>query len=153
LRMSPFEAICGADHSEPREGQMWFQQPSGAWPDVEALAQRMSSDDEAVWRTFWRKLQRLAASLPFAEDLLAAHYCAFDHQTPLHVRGALMFALAYFVLPLDFIPDYLPVIGYTDDAAVLAATIKLVTTHITPDHRAAAQRMLARMRGEQPSRA
>jgi uncharacterized membrane protein YkvA (DUF1232 family) len=57
-------------------------------------------------------------------------------------------ALAYFVLPTDVIPDYLPVIGYTDDAAVLAAAVKLVASHITVDHREAARRVLARMRSE-----
>ncbi len=56
-------------------------------------------------------------------------------------------ALAYFVLPAYIVPDVLPVIGYTDDAAVLAAAVKLVSSHITPDHRDAAQRMLSRMRG------
>ena len=45
-------------------------------------------------------------------------------------------------------PMFSPVIGYTDDAAVLAAAIKLVASHITPEHREAAQRTLARMRGE-----
>jgi uncharacterized membrane protein YkvA (DUF1232 family) len=57
-------------------------------------------------------------------------------------------ALAYFVLPADVIPDILPVVGYTDDAAVLAAAIKLVASHVTPAHREAARRALARMRGE-----
>jgi len=121
-------------------------QDSAAWQDAEALARRAAADEETVRRGFWRKLRRLAARLPFAEDLLAAHYCAFDRQTPLHVKGALLGALAYFVMPADLIPDVLPVIGYTDDAAVLAAAIKLVASHITPDHRAAAQRMLARLR-------
>ena len=98
-------------------------------------------------RSFWKKLRGLAARLPFAEDLIAAHYCAFDRQTPIHVKAALVGALAYFVLPTDFIPDVLPVIGYTDDAAVLATAIKLVSSHIKPDHREAAQRALARLRG------
>jgi uncharacterized membrane protein YkvA (DUF1232 family) len=80
--------------------------------------------------------------------LIAAHYCAFDRQTPLQVKAVLLGALAYFVLPKDVIPDYLPVIGYTDDAAVLAAAVKLVASHITVDHREAALRMLARMRSE-----
>ena len=88
----------------------------------------------------------LAARLPFAEDLIAAHYCAFDRQTPLRVKAALVGALAYFVLPADVIPDVLPLIGYTDDAAVLAATIRLVASHITSDHREAARRTLDRMR-------
>ena len=63
--------------------------------------------------------------MPFAEDLLAAYYCAFDKQTPRHVQASLLGAIAYFVLPLDFVPDMLPVLGFTDDAAVLATAIGL----------------------------
>ena len=86
--------------------------------------------------------------MPFAEDLIAAHYCAFDRRTPLRVKAVLVGALAYSIVPADFIPDVLPIIGYSDDAAVLAAAIKLVSSHIRPDHREAAQQTLARMRGE-----
>jgi uncharacterized membrane protein YkvA (DUF1232 family) len=57
-----------------------------------------------------------------------------------------MGAIAYFVLPTDAIPDVLPIIGYTDDAAMLAAAIRLVAGHITDDHREAARRTLHRMR-------
>ena|ERR1700733_9664409 len=125
---------------------MSFFYNTAAWAEVEALARRIAADEAEVRRGFWDKLRRLAARLPFAEDLLVAHYCAFDRQTPLRVKAALLGALAYFVLPTDAIPDVLPVIGYADDAAVLAAAIKLVASHITPDHREAAQRALARMR-------
>jgi uncharacterized membrane protein YkvA (DUF1232 family) len=124
----------------------WADSWPGSWADVEALTRRIAADEAEVRRGFWRKLKRLAARLPFAEDLIAAHYCAFDQQTPLKVKAALFGALAYFVLPTDVIPDVLPVIGYTDDAAVLAAAIKLVASHITPDHREAARRTLARLR-------
>jgi len=120
---------------------------SGSWAEIEALTRRIAADESGLRRKFWKKLRGLAARLPFAEDLIAAHYCAFDRQTPVHVKAALVGALAYFVLPTDFIPDVLPVIGYTDDAAVLAAAIKLVSSHITPDHREAAKRALARLRG------
>jgi len=41
-------------------------------------ADRLAKDPESVRRRFWRKLKRVAAGLPFAEDLLAAYYCAFD---------------------------------------------------------------------------
>jgi uncharacterized membrane protein YkvA (DUF1232 family) len=119
---------------------------ASAWADAEALAQRIAADERDLQQKFWRKLRRLAARLPFAEDLIAAHYCAFDRQTPLRVKAALVGALAYFVLPADVIPDVLPLIGYTDDAAVLAAAIRLVASHITPDHREAARRTLDRMR-------
>ena len=120
---------------------------SASWAEIEALTRRIAADESGLRRKFWKKLRGLAALLPCAEDLIAAHYCAFDRQTPVHVKAALIGALAYFVLPTDFIPDVLPVIGYTDDAAVLATAIKLVSSHITPDHREAAKCVLARLRG------
>jgi uncharacterized membrane protein YkvA (DUF1232 family) len=105
---------------------------------------RSKGDDEsALRRSLWRKLRRVVAQIPFAEDLLAAYYCAFDRDTPLPVKATLVGALAYFVLPVDGILDMLPVIGFTDDAAVLAAAIQLVTSHIRPVHRTAAREALA----------
>ena len=83
--------------------------------------------------------------MPFAEDLLAAYYCAFDKQTPRHVQVALLGAIAYFILPFDFIPDMMPVLGFTDDAAVLATAIRLVATHIRAEHRDAARAALKRI--------
>ena len=127
---------------------MIFGQQSASWWDTEALINRLAANEEEVRRNFWRKLRQLVSQVPFAEDLLAAHYCAFDRETPGHVKAALIGALAYFVLPMDAVPDVLPVIGFGDDAAVLAAAIKLVTSHITSDHREAARRMLAQLRDE-----
>jgi uncharacterized membrane protein YkvA (DUF1232 family) len=89
-------------------------------------------------------LKQVATRLPFAEDLLAAYYCAFDKQTPRHVQAALLGAVAYFILPFDFIPDMLPVLGFTDDAAVLATALRMVASHITEDHREAARAVLKR---------
>jgi uncharacterized membrane protein YkvA (DUF1232 family) len=103
------------------------------------------SDKAQLRQGFWPKLKRLGAKLPFAEDLLTAYYCAFDRKTPRHVQAALIGALAYFVLPFDFIPDMLPVLGFTDDAAVLATALRLVAAYIRPEHRAAARRALARV--------
>lgn len=108
-------------------------------------ADRLAQDRESVRRRFWAKFKQVAARLPFAEDLLSAYYCAFDRQTPRHVQAALLGALAYFILPFDFVPDMLPVLGFTDDAAVLATAIRLVATHITPEHREAARAALKRV--------
>src|SRR6202050_2524192 len=83
-------------------------------------ADRLAEDRESVRRRFWTKLKRVMAQLPFAEDLLSAYYCAFDKQTPRHVQAALLGAIAYFILPFDFIPDMLPVLGFTDDAVARA---------------------------------
>jgi len=108
-------------------------------------ADRLAKDRESVRKRFWFKPKRVAARLPFAEDLLAAYYCAFDKETPRHVQVTLLGAIAYFILPFDFIPDMLPVLGFTDDAAVLATAIRMVSTHITPEHRAAARAALKRV--------
>ena len=108
-------------------------------------ADRLAKDRESVRKRFWGKFKRVAARLPFAEDILSAYYCAFDRETPRHVLAALLGAIAYFILPFDFIPDMLPVLGFTDDAAVLATAIRLVAAHITPEHREAARARLKRI--------
>jgi uncharacterized membrane protein YkvA (DUF1232 family) len=105
---------------------------------------RMAGDEAGVRRAFWAKLRRFAAQLPFAEDLLAAYYCAFDRDTPAHVKASLVAALAYFVLPADVVPDLLPMLGFADDAAVVAAALRLVAQAVRPEHRVAARQALAR---------
>lgn len=116
---------------------------------VSSAAQSEQASDQAdearVRAGFWPKIKGAAARIPFAEDILAAYYCAFDHKTPLPVRATLWGALAYFVVPFDGLPDYLPLIGFTDDAAALAAALKIVATNMQPDHREAARRMLDRL--------
>jgi len=117
-------------------GRTGFGENAGA-------AQGVAGDERVVRAGFWRKMTRHAGKLPFAEDLLAAYYCAFDRQTPAHVRAVLLGALAYFVIPFDGMPDILPMIGFADDAAMLAAAMKLVIDAIRPEHREAARAKLS----------
>lgn len=90
----------------------------------------------------WRKLRRLAGRLPFAEDLVAAYYCATDPATPLAVRATLIAAVAYFVVPIDAIPDVLALVGFSDDGAVLATAIAVAGANIMPQHRERARAAL-----------
>ncbi len=106
-------------------------------------AEQGTDSDTGLRRDFWRKARRVATRVPFADELLAAYYCAFDRETPLPVKATLLGAIAYFVLPADAVPDVLPVLGFTDDAAVLATTLKLVASSIRPEHREAAREKLA----------
>ncbi|MCA2000138.1 MAG: DUF1232 domain-containing protein [Hyphomicrobiales bacterium] len=87
--------------------------------------------------------RRLARALPFAEDVVAAYHCVRDPATSPRVKMILLGALAYFVMPLDAMPDVLPVFGFTDDAAVLAAALTAVRGAIRPEHRARAREALA----------
>jgi uncharacterized membrane protein YkvA (DUF1232 family) len=99
-------------------------------------------DGEGLKRRFWDKLRRVAGRIPFAEDLVAAFYCATDSGTPSRVKLILIGAIAYFVLPTDAVADLLPLIGFADDAAVLAAAITQVAGSITEEHRAQARKVL-----------
>ena len=107
--------------------------------------EKLKRDEATVSRDFWRKLGRYAAQFPFTEDLLTAYYCAFDRRTPTHVRVALIGALVYFISPFDVFPDMLPIVGLSDDAAVIAGAIKLVYDQIKPEHRDAAREALAKI--------
>jgi uncharacterized membrane protein YkvA (DUF1232 family) len=98
--------------------------------------------ERVVRARFWWKVRAVLGRVPFMEDVLAAYYCATDGATPLRVKAVLMAALAYFILPLDAIPDILAGLGFSDDASVLAAAIAMVGSHISPAHRDAAKRAL-----------
>lgn len=103
-------------------------------------------DESTVRQGFWDKVRRTLRRVPFLDEAVAAYYCAIDPKTPNIVRVTLFGALAYFVLPFDFVPDMLPVLGFADDAAVLATAIRMVATHMRPEHREAARRTIERER-------
>ncbi len=109
---------------------------TASWISEEAQLPAVFAANRArVRERFWRKFKRVAAKLPFAEDLAAAWFCAVDPTTPFRARATLFGALAYFVMPVDVIPDFLLVAGFTDDASVMLAAITTVAAHIRPDHR------------------
>jgi hypothetical protein len=49
------------------------------------------------------------------------------------VRGRLWLLFAYLALPFDLIPDFIPVIGYADDAIIVAAVLRSVVRRAGPD--------------------
>lgn len=89
---------------------------------------------EKVRKGFWPVFRRAVKVLPFGEDVVAAYYCVLDPATPTRVRGILLAALAYFVSPIDIVPDFIAVIGFSDDLAVLTMAISSVRAHMKPEH-------------------
>ena len=100
-----------------------------------------------VRRGFWPKLRKVVRHIPFAEDAVALYFCALDRETPAATKAMLLAALAYFVLPMDFIPDFIPGLGFSDDAAVIAAALGLARRSIKPEHREAARAQIEWLAG------
>ncbi len=99
---------------------------------------------EATVRTaFWTKLRQVVGRIDFAKEAVAAWYCVTDPATPKRVKAILIGALAYFILPIDVIPDFILGLGFTDDAAIFWAAWKAVGAHIQDRHRARAAATLA----------
>lgn len=107
----------------------------------EDLAKREANETE-VRSGFWPKLRKFASRLPFIEDVIAAYYCAMDPETPSRTRGILFAALAYFILPVDVVPDFLAGFGLTDDIAILTAAFTAIRGDIKESHRIAAREAL-----------
>jgi uncharacterized membrane protein YkvA (DUF1232 family) len=109
--------------------------------EMEAI-RRATQDEAGIRHDFRAKLKRVGRQLPFSEDLVAAYYCTLDPATPSRVKLVLLGAIAYFVLPFDAVADFLPLLGFADDAAVVAAAIAQVAGAITDKHREKAREVL-----------
>lgn len=107
-----------------------------------ASAEENARREADVRAKFWRTLKKAARQAPFMQDAVAAYYVALDNRTPLKARGMLLAALAYFILPVDMVPDFIVGFGFTDDVAVLTAAIGALRAHITPAHREMARAAL-----------
>lgn len=108
-------------------------------------------NEARVARGFWGKLKRSVGRVPFLEEAVSAYYCAFDPQTPRRVKALLLAALAYFVVPSDMIPDFVAGLGFSDDATVLFATLRMVASHIDERHRVAARQRLTALGLSEPA--
>ncbi len=121
----------------------WRKNKGGAEDKGRALDPgQLRADQSTVESGFWSKVKKTIGNVPLIEDAIASFYAATDSATPIHVKAVLFGALAYFVLPLDAIPDFIPGVGFTDDAAVLAAALATVRRHVTQEHRRRAREFL-----------
>jgi uncharacterized membrane protein YkvA (DUF1232 family) len=117
-------------------------------PDHALVPAVMKLNEQRVDRGFWPKIRKVAAKVPFAQEALSVWFCAKDEDTPLAAKGMMLAALAYFVLPIDAIPDVIAGLGYTDDAAVFAALLAILGRNLKPRHKAAARDAIEKLRTE-----
>lgn len=97
-------------------------------------------DDES----FWEKVKKFAAKAG-CEVIYAAlklYFALQSSDTPVWAKSVIVGALGYFILPIDLIPDVVPVVGFSDDLSALAAALVAVAVHITPEIKEMAKQKL-----------
>src|SRR3954454_506280 len=91
--------------------------------------------ESKVREGFAAKAKRNFRRIPMAREMVALYFCLLDPTTPLWVKGIVAGALAYFVLPLVAVPDFLPLVGLSDSASILAPASTAVAAFVTEEHR------------------
>lgn len=103
-------------------------------------AEEMLKDKDKMER-FLQRLEKKLKVIPIAGEKLAdvpimvslvRSYVKKEYtDIPIGTIIAIISALIYFLSPIDLVPDSIPVLGYFDDAAVVAACWKLVDSDVT----------------------
>lgn len=95
---------------------------------------------------FWEKLGGvgLHAGKTVVESALTLFYVAQDPNVPAKEKLLIGGALAYLILPLDAVPDFLPVVGFTDDLAAITGAVATVSMCINADKAQEAARQKTR---------
>ncbi len=135
--------MTGAEKASP---SVSFDPHAPIAPDHALVPAVMRLNEERVNKGFWPKITRVAAKVPFAREALSVWFCARDEDTPLAAKGMMLAALAYFVLPVDAVPDFIAGLGYTDDAAVFTALLAVLGRNLKPRHKALAKREIEKLR-------
>ena len=109
--------------------------------DPEEFAQYYSSEG------FWRKLARQSKGIgqKFSEILLVLYYSLTDRETPKWAKSVIVGALGYFIFPVDAIPDFIPVIGFTDDYGMIMSALAVIAAHIKDEHKEKARAITAKL--------
>ena len=97
-----------------------------------------------------KKVERVAKKVGATVLLpvFTLYYMLQDDKVSLQHKAYIVGALGYFILPIDLIPDgILPVIGFTDDIAVMTLVLKLVKDSITPEIKARANARVSEIIG------
>ena len=103
-----------------------------------SVNKNLNLDDYAQYfndSKLWKKLSKVArkAGRKAVYYVLVLYYLSRDPAVPTKLKIRVLGALVYFILPLDFIPDALLGLGFTDDLAALAWALFTMKKHITPE--------------------
>ena len=94
---------------------------------------------------FWDKVGDCASAVgkKVLRPALLLYYTLQKDDVPAWAKATIIGALGYFISPIDAIPDFMPVIGYSDDLVVMGAALATVAMHIDDEVRQKADQKLA----------
>lgn len=100
--------------------------------------------------SFWKKIRNngKSAGKVIIEKVLMLYYSAMDKDTPKWAKGVILGALAYFIMPIDAIPDFIPVVGFSDDLITIIGAISAVAIHIKDEHKKKAKEITTSLFGD-----
>ena len=94
--------------------------------------EKFDKASEIVEEKLWVKLEKVGKKISFAKDLLALYRYLLDNTVGWQRKTVVVAALAYFIVPIDAIPDLAPLFGYMDDLGVIMATLKFLGHELLP---------------------
>ena len=102
-------------------------------------------------KAFFAKLPRVARKLGRLglRQALRLYYVLQRKDLPGKVRVMIYGALGYFILPTDFLPDILPILGFTDDLGLLAAVFIKASQYMDAEVNAKAEAKVVEWLGEE----
>ncbi|MEL6803260.1 MAG: YkvA family protein, partial [Bacteroidota bacterium] len=99
---------------------------------------------------FWQKMSQSAgrAGQKLVYSALLLYYAYKRKETPSWAKRIVLGSLGYLIMPLDFIPDLSPILGYTDDLGVISFGLVTIAAYINDDIRDKARTKLTKWFGE-----
>lgn len=96
---------------------------------------------------FFNKIARFSGKLGKGalHNLFLLFFMLADKKIPARKRIIIVAALGYFILPTDFIADFIPVLGFTDDVSFLIYAVSAVNEHITDELSEKARNAVAKL--------
>lgn len=91
--------------------------------------------------SFWKKLKHLASNVgsKVLYPALQLYFLLQDKDVPAKAKTLIIGALGYLILPTDFMPDFIPALGFTDDLTALMVALRTLNKHLTPNINARAK--------------
>ena len=81
---------------------------------------------------FWNKITSVlkSAGLVTLYKALQLYYVMDNPNCPAHIKAAIIAALGYFILPIDVVPDFIPIVGFGDDLAAITAALLMAQAYV-----------------------